>query len=136
MIERAAALRWVNDFDKWNDLASPDWKALADTGKANAGLRNRVAERIRKPGLYTYVLPDFLATYLNQWVAGDFISDLNRSDAALSLPEQIDRSALDACVGNNFFPGIEASLNLRDKDIYARPFRLDHTNLGKVFPAA
>ena len=53
---------------------------------------------------------------------------------AVALPDQLDRAALDACVGNNFFPGIEASINLQDKDIYARPFRLDHTNLGKVFP--
>jgi hypothetical protein len=134
LIERAAALRWVNDFDKWQNLASPDWKALADTRAGNAGLRNREAERIRKPGLYNYILPDFLATYLNQWVAGNFISDLNGAEPKISLPEQIDRAALDACVGNNFFPGIEASLNLRDKDIYARPFRLDHTNLGKVYP--
>jgi L-Lysine epsilon oxidase N-terminal/L-lysine epsilon oxidase C-terminal domain len=134
LIERAAALRWVNDYDKWQDLASPDWKALADTRAGNADLRGRVAERIRNPGLNIYVLPGFLATYLNQWVAGDFISDLNGSDAALSRPEQMDRAALDGCVGNNFFPGIEASLNLLDKDIYARPFRLDHTNLGKVYP--
>ena len=52
----------------------------------------------------------------------------------LPVPDQLDRAALDACVGNNFFPGIEASINLRDKDIYAQPLRLDPTNAGKVYP--
>jgi hypothetical protein len=81
-----------------------------------------------------FVLPAFLGTYLDKWVAGNFISDLNVAGPAVPQPDQIDRAALDGCVGNNFYPGIEASINLRDKDIYARPFRLDHTNLGKVYP--
>jgi hypothetical protein len=81
-----------------------------------------------------FELPEFLSDYLAKWEAGNFLSDLNGQDPPVSLPEQIDRAALDTCVGNNFFPGIEASSNLRDKDIYARPVRLDHTNVGKVYP--
>jgi hypothetical protein len=135
LIERAAALRWVNELKTWPELASHDWKALADTGAANAALRKQVAERFKDPRLLSmFVMPNSLIRYLDQWAAGNFISDLNGAEPKISLPEQIDRAALDACVGNNFFPGIEASLKLRDKDIYARPFRLDHTNLGKVYP--
>jgi L-Lysine epsilon oxidase N-terminal/L-lysine epsilon oxidase C-terminal domain len=133
-IERAANLRWVNSFDRWNDLAAPNWNALADKSAANAALRKSVADRIRNPGFVLFVLPDFLRTYLDNWEAGNFLSDLDDPDPEVPLPEQIDRAALDPCVGNNFYPGIEASINLRDKDIYARPFRLDHTNLGKVYP--
>jgi L-Lysine epsilon oxidase N-terminal/L-lysine epsilon oxidase C-terminal domain len=133
-IERAASLRWVNNFDRWNDLAAPDWNALADTSAGNAALRKSVADRIRNPSLAMFELPDFLSGYLAKWEAGNFLGDLNDQDPPVSLPDQIDRAALDACVGNNFFPGIEASINLRDKDIYARPFRLDHTNVGKVYP--
>ena len=50
LIERAADMRWVNAFDKWNDLASPDLAALADTGPAAAGLRSQVAEQTAKSG--------------------------------------------------------------------------------------
>ncbi|ESZ51706.1 hypothetical protein X731_03770 [Mesorhizobium sp. L2C054A000] len=79
-------------------------------------------------------MPTFMAKHVKQWIEGDFISDLNDPDPPIAVPDELDRAALDACVGNNFFPGIEGSINLRDKDIYARPFRLDPTNLGKVYP--
>jgi L-Lysine epsilon oxidase N-terminal/L-lysine epsilon oxidase C-terminal domain len=134
LIERAASLRWSNNFNRWNDLASLDWNALANTGAGNAGLRNKVAKRLKNPSLAQFMMPDFMKTYVDKWAAGNFISDLNGPDPAVPVPDQLDRAALDACVGNNFFPGIEASINLRDKDIYARPFRLDQTNLGKVYP--
>ena len=134
LIERAGLLRWVNNFGKWNDFASLDWNALANTDAASAQLRRRIANRIKNPGLTLFALPDFLASYLEKWVSGTFLSDLNGANPAVPIPDQLDRAALDACVGNNFYPGIEASINLRDKDIYARPFRLDHTNLGKVYP--
>jgi hypothetical protein len=134
LIERAAALRWVNNFERWQDLASPAWNALASTAAANASLRSDVATRIRDPGLSNFVFPDFLEFYLSKWEAGSFISDIGAPDPQVLLPDQLDRAALGACVGNNFYPGIEASLQMKDKDIYARPFRLDHTNLGKVYP--
>jgi len=134
LIERAASLRWVNKFARWADLASVDMNALANTDAGSAQLRKDAAKSLKNPGLRDFVMPAFMKTYIDQWVAGNFISDLNGTDPAMPLPEQLDQAALDGCVGNNFFPGIEASINLRDKDIYARPFRLDHTNLGKVFP--
>ena len=129
-----ASLRWVNNFNRWNDLASLDWNALANTGAGSATLRKTLANRIKNAPLTAFVLPKFLSDYLDKWAVGNFLSDLDDKDPAVPVPEQLDRAALDGCVGNNFFPGIEASLNLRDKDIYARPFRLDHTNLGKVYP--
>jgi len=134
LIERAAALRWVNSFNKWADLGTIDLSVLADTGPANAPARAKVAKRLQRPGLRDFIMPAFMSQYVNQWAAGQFISDLNDSDLQVPIPDQLDRAALDACVGNNFFPGIEASINLRDKDMYARPFRLDHTNVGKVYP--
>ena len=103
-------------------------------GTASAALRARVAQRLQSPGLRDFVMPAFMTRYIKQWTDGDFISDLDGADPTVPVPEQLDRAALDGCVGNNFFPGIEASINLRDKDIYARPFRLDPTNLGKVYP--
>jgi hypothetical protein len=134
LIERATNLRWVNNWNIWNALIPLNWNALASTDAGSAPLRMAVAKKLKEPGLAMFMMPAFMQGYIDKWVAGNFVSDLNGADPEVPLPEQLDRAALDACVGNNFFPGIEASLNLRDKDIYARPFRLDHTNLGKVFP--
>jgi hypothetical protein len=50
------------------------------------------------------------------------------------LPQQLDRAALAHGSGNNFFPGIEAGSNLKDPNIYARPFRLDCTSAARVYP--
>jgi hypothetical protein len=134
LIERAADLQWVNSFSRWQDLAAIDWQALGSNAAASADLRAKVAKRIESPGLRDFAMPAFMTTYVKQWVDGDFIADLAGADLVTPVPEQLDRAALDGCVGNNFFPGIEASINLRDKDIYARPFRLDPTNVAKVYP--
>jgi L-Lysine epsilon oxidase N-terminal/L-lysine epsilon oxidase C-terminal domain len=134
LIERAADLQWVNNFSRWKDLSAPDWQALGSNAPGSADLRARIAKRVESPGLRDFVMPQFMATYVKQWADGDFIADLNAADPAVPIPEQLDRAGLDSCVGNNFFPGIEASINLRDKDLYGLPFRLDPTNLGKVYP--
>jgi L-Lysine epsilon oxidase N-terminal/L-lysine epsilon oxidase C-terminal domain len=134
LIERATSLRWVNNWERWNALLPLDWNALAATGAGSATLRKNMAKVLKNPSLANFIMPAFIEGYIDKWVAGNFVSDLNGVDSEVPLPDQLDRAALDGCVGNNFFPGIEASINLRDKDIYARPFRLDHTNLGKVYP--
>jgi hypothetical protein len=134
LIERAARLAWVTNYARWKDLLNPDWTALANTGNASKLARTSIANRLKDPNLRDFVMPAFMKTYIDQWVAGTFVSDLGAPNVPRPIPEELDRAALDCCVGNNFYPGIEASLNLRDRDIYARPFRLDHTNLGKVYP--
>ncbi|RZL85273.1 MAG: hypothetical protein EOP32_00415 [Rhodococcus sp. (in: high G+C Gram-positive bacteria)] len=133
-IERTASLRWVDDWNQWADLSAVDWATLADPAPAAQNARAHMAGRVKTPGLTLFALPRFLKTYLDQWVAGDFVSDLDIPPADEPLPLQLDRAALEHCSGNNFFPGIEGGQNLKDKDIYARPLRLDPTNLGKVYP--
>ena len=134
MIERTADLRWVDSWTEWNDLQPLDWDALADPSPASQAARQNMADEIRTPGLALFGLPDFMRTYLTKWEAGNFVNDLANADPPAPLPEQLDRAALDGCSGNNFFPGIEAGQNLKDKNIYARPFRLDLTNTAKVYP--
>lgn len=134
MIERTVALRWVDDWDLWADLVPLKWDELADPAPANQRIRAQVAARVKDPDLSMFELPAFLRIYLDQWVAGDFVSDLGAPAAAEAVPGLLDRAALERCTGNNFFPGIEGGLNLKDPDIYSRPFRLDRTNTGKVYP--
>lgn len=134
VIERAVGLRWVNNWSRWNSLLPLDWNMLADRGAASTELRKKVGARLKSPGLRDFVVPAFLKQYIDQWIAGDFISDLSGTDTPLSEPAALDRAALEACVGAGFFPGIEASITLKDKNIYVEPFRLDQANTAKVYP--
>jgi len=134
LIERTAALRWVDSWGEWAGLQPLDWQTLADPGPASRPARQQMSERILNPNLALFELPAFLTTYVDQWVAGDFRSDLDTPVPREPVPQQLDRAALERCSGNNFFPGIEAGQNLKDRDIYARPFRLDPSNVGKVYP--
>lgn len=131
--ERAASLRWSNNWKRWNALLPLEWHALADRGAGSDNLRKTVGSRLKAPGLRNFVMPEFLKDYIDQWIAGDFLSDLNDPDSPLSEPAALDCAALSACVGGNFFPGIEASITLRDKDCYVEPFRLNHASTAKVF---
>jgi hypothetical protein len=67
---------------------------------------------------------------MKRWKNGDFISDWNsRSTPSGISPKGLDRSALEACVGAAFYPGIEASWMLRDVFAFVEPFRLDQSKL-------
>ena len=45
-------------------------------------------------------------------------------------PAALDKAALDACIGDPFFPGIEAGFMMATSDTYRAPFRIDHHNYG------
>jgi hypothetical protein len=135
LIERTLALRWVDDeWDRYAQALPVDWTALADPSSATQAARQQMRGRIERPGLSAFELPRFVKTYLAQWAAGQFDSDLGASAPVEPLPQQLDRAALNHCSGNNFFPGIEAGQNLKDRNVYAQPFRLDRTNAALVYP--
>jgi hypothetical protein len=134
MIERMIDMRWVGNFRKWNGLLPVDWDVLADPSPASEDARKKFAELLRSPDLAAFELPRFMDDYVLQWETGDFVADHGTPAGADNLPQQLDRAALHHCTGNNFFPGIEAGHNLKDGDMYARPFRLDRTDPGKVYP--
>ena len=134
ILERAVSLRWSHNFSRWNAFVPLDLPTLADPGPGSAAKRNALGTRIKSPGLRDFIMPGFLKTYMDQWIAGNFVSDLNAPAPTLSEAEALDRAALGACVGGNFFPGIEASITLQDKDVYVEPFRLNHAATAKVFP--
>jgi hypothetical protein len=134
MIQRAVNLRWVNNWSRWNSLLPLDWKALADTGVGSKTVRQTVGMRLTSPGLRDFIMPPFLQKYVTDWIAGSFISDLNVPDPVLSDPGALDRATLESCVGAGFFPGIEATSNITDKDMYVEPGRLNPAATAKVFP--
>jgi L-Lysine epsilon oxidase N-terminal/L-lysine epsilon oxidase C-terminal domain len=134
LIERATDLRWVDSWAQWNGLQPLDWDALADPSPDAQPLRQRIAGRIKNPNLTWFKLPVFLETYLKQWAAGDFRSDLHAEQPSVPLPERLDQAALGTCTGNNFYPGIEAGQNLKDQEMYLTPFRLDVADTARVYP--
>lgn len=80
-------------------------------------------------------LTDTQQSMMTAWKNGNFINDW----AGLPVPSNtvspadMDRAALEACVGAAFFPGIEAggiaATPIMDASLYLEPFRLDHTKV-------
>lgn len=66
---------------------------------------------------------------LQQWAAGNYVNDLGQPSPAELLPDALDRTALEACAGGAFFPGIEAGRIMKQKDSYIEPFRLNADTL-------
>lgn len=65
---------------------------------------------------------------LRKWAVGEFIPDWQGipTPATTVSAEGLDRASLTAACGGSFYPGIEAGWILRDKRIYAEPFRFRH----------
>jgi hypothetical protein len=132
VIDRAANLKFVNQFAVW-DAVPTTAAALGLATPASAPLRQTVfdilvtnlANVMNDP-----IIPDFLAKYLAKYRDGHFV---NVPVPARSVPEDLDRAVLEACVGTNFFPGIEASQTLRDPTIYSEFGRFNPAS-PKVFP--
>jgi hypothetical protein len=66
---------------------------------------------------------------LREWAAGNFIDDWPGSEPTFTTqsnptPDDLDRAAIENCVGGPFYPGIEVSWLIRVKELYSEPFRL------------
>lgn len=132
VIRRAASLRFVNQFSLWNSIPT-DPAALTQTTAAGSSLRHQVFDMLvanLSNAMNDPVIPDYLSTYFTQFRDGHFD---NTAVPVRTMPEDLDRAVLEACVGLNFFPGIEASQTLRDASIYSELGRFNHAS-PKVFP--
>jgi len=67
---------------------------------------------------------------MQAWSKGEFTKTRAKETSLAPTPPDLDRAALDACVGAAFFPGIETSFHIRDKFRYIEPFRLDQRNVN------
>lgn len=72
---------------------------------------------------------------LAQWADGDFVNDLASADPSgdrfeglpiEAQPMALDRAALEACLGDAFHPGCEATWPMRIGSMYSGLFRLRH----------
>jgi L-lysine epsilon oxidase C-terminal domain/L-Lysine epsilon oxidase N-terminal len=131
MIERASSLQHVDEFAAWS-LISQDWEKLGDTGSAQATLRRNTALLIRQVenALHDFEMGRWQIDALEAWVDGDFdkgpAQDRGSCDA-------LTRAALDGGLGQGFFPGIEAGVNIVDPTKFdggSFEFRLLHDQLN------
>jgi hypothetical protein len=85
------------------------------------------------PRSYLAVLPFHYAA-LERWAAGDFAGGVDAGMIPSELEDlpveargaALDRAALEACLGDAFHPGCEATWPMRVASMYAAPFRLLH----------
>ncbi len=72
---------------------------------------------------------------LARWAYGDFVNDLANADPSAECledlpteaqPMALDRAALEACLGDAFHPGCEATWPMRVRSMYSGLFRLRH----------
>ncbi len=67
---------------------------------------------------------------LRQWVAGkfkpDWTGDPPTPAVAKIKPDELDRAALEPCIGGAFYPGLEVSWLMRNPSLYRTPFRIIH----------
>lgn len=120
-LARSRNLRWTHAWKHWAAIAD-DWAALADP--TNHAARGAAYDALTKSTLLEFGLPAYLAAVLDKWRDGHFVNDWAAPVLPASRPEALDRAALEACIGANFFPGIEASFLIANANLYMEPFRL------------
>ncbi len=75
-------------------------------------------------------LRDFQIQEMNNWAQGNFVNDWPPVAPTVVTPDGLTQAALENCVGAPFFPGIEATVTVRDGAIpYSEAFRFDQTSL-------
>ncbi|HSF43662.1 MAG TPA: LodA/GoxA family CTQ-dependent oxidase [Thermoanaerobaculia bacterium] len=103
-------------------------------------VRNQVFARLRKPDGTGGTMPRLNPEYdtgrnpalpawkykvMERWAKGDFEPQGSFEPECDPHPFDLDKAALDACVGASFYPGIEAPRSLRDQpELYGAPFRI------------
>jgi hypothetical protein len=136
LLSRTRRLQWVNLNALWAQV-SDDYAALADSSSSQAAtdLRSKNADRVRgvEGVLSDFQLTDRQRKVLNLWQAGTFKSDWvgPPTPPAQITAAGLTRAALEAAVGQGFFPGIEAGILVQDETIYSSPFdfRIDPQQL-------
>src|ERR1700674_2156328 len=75
-------------------------------------------------------LRPFQYKQMERWSNGDFSPDWPPVTPQAITPDGLTQAALENCIGASFYPGIEASITVKDGSIkYTEAFRFDQTNL-------
>ncbi|AVP97417.1 hypothetical protein C7S18_09515 [Ahniella affigens] len=120
MIERAANLRWVDATATWSQI-STDWTRLASPLPSEFNLRKETAALVREveANLRSFSLRDWQNSALDAYAQGIFESG---AEPNRGFADVLTRTALDTTLGQGFFPGIEAGINMTERSLYSLPF--------------
>ena len=127
MIAHASSLQYVDGDAAWPQI-SQDWVALSNpAGDRQLKLKTATLVREVENALHDFELRAWQSDALDAWINGAFTPGAapNRG-----LCDVLTRAALDGTVGQGFFPGIEAGINMTDPARYegtAFEFRLSQT---------
>lgn len=130
ILARAASLRHVDRAPSWAGISTA-WAVLRDPSPTTQNERERVRDLVLEAEivLHDFELRQWQLEALDQWAKGDF----DPTPTVASDADQLVRAGLDTTVGQGFFPGIEAGINITDPKIYrTSPFayRIDDGALG------
>ena len=146
ILQRARDTRWVENTTGHHTWPDP---VIADAD------RNAIFSRLTSPTSPTTDMPALAEEYplapdgrltaeqyahMERWKDGDFTNDWIGIPAPESTitPQGLDRTALEACVGGSFLPGVEAggmytSSKLLHAANYSEAFRLNHAVVDPGF---
>jgi hypothetical protein len=75
-------------------------------------------------------LRPFQIAQLQSWSQNNFVNDWPPVAPSTVTPDGLTQAALENCVGASFYPGIEATMTLRDGSItYVEAFRINQTGM-------
>lgn len=134
ILRRAADTRWVQDVGDAHSWVHP---------VTDQGVVDLIAGRLRPDGDMPLldgddaVLTEIQAGHIARWRAGKYTNDWTGEPVppADVSPDDLDRAALEACVGAQLYPGIEAGGDLDGQrpileSPYPAAFRLDHDQVA------
>lgn len=135
IINRASELKWVNPNPAFSAI-STDWLAMSDTSSSAATLRSSVRADvdIATSVINSFEMPSTQVEILDRFEAGTFVADwVGPPTSSGIVPDELTRVALDCTVGSGFYPGIEAGIIVRNKNLYSTPFEF-RINSATVHP--
>jgi hypothetical protein len=107
----------------------------------NSPTGNRSMPHLKGDDPYTGLAPDAIRklplthvqfALMRSWSGGNFVAasagtppNPPPAPPPVITPDGLDRAALENCAGGGFFPGIEASWQIRNPKLYIEPFRLN-----------
>ncbi|HEX7138304.1 MAG TPA: LodA/GoxA family CTQ-dependent oxidase, partial [Vicinamibacterales bacterium] len=75
-------------------------------------------------------LRPFQYTQMQRWASGDYLADWPPAVPSTITPDGLTQAALENCIGASFYPGIEASITVKDGSLgYTEAYRFDQTNM-------
>lgn len=137
ILRRALALRWTQKYPYWNSFPKA-FDVLGAKGAAGDAARATAYAKLidveASHRLLNFHFTRLQRQHLDDWKAGNFKDDYDPAPPVpVAGPANLDRAALEPCVGGGWYPGIEAGVLLTNPALWSelcRPTRAVFTDRG------